>query len=284
MEITIVKPNGEKLEKFGKVEDGIITQLGKPIFSKVLCEKYGLLDKAKKVTSLRGLTTELKKCCFRPGTMEDGTIVTVRDPEAERKAEKTKQNAFLKQHGYTWGKESVYVDSYTASINPHLAKYDGDFAEEWVLRGPDGNEITQPIDDLLIDLGYFGEQGKIDREVKRVKEAEAAQIRKEAKEAKEKILAWFEAEFPKSEKPGDFVEVPGEEFHFPADGFNIYGGGYGFVIQSDGLWKIQNNGADGDMWSLNNYKTGGAGAIARWYPYDEKIANMIRQYCEKGLF
>ncbi len=45
------------------------------------------------------------------------------------------------------------------------------------------------------------------------------------------------------------------------DTFNIYGSGDKFIIDDLYIWYIQNNGMDGDNWSNNNIKTGGAGAI-----------------------
>ena len=46
------------------------------------------------------------------------------------------------------------------------------------------------------------------------------------------------------------------------DTFNSYGGGKKILDDGDCVWYVQNNGADGDDWACNNYRTGGAGAIA----------------------
>lgn len=53
----------------------------------------------------------------------------------------------------------------------------------------------------------------------------------------------------------EMLTIPGWE------GPNIYGGGRWMHIKGDDLYLVRNNGMDGDNWNLNNYKTGGAGAI-----------------------
>lgn len=55
------------------------------------------------------------------------------------------------------------------------------------------------------------------------------------------------------------------------EGFDIYGGGMFLLIKNDFLYFIKNNGMDGDNWALNNYKTGGAGAIASKLPLTEEV-------------
>lgn len=57
---------------------------------------------------------------------------------------------------------------------------------------------------------------------------------------------------------------------------DIYGGGSWFVIGSDWIWYVQNNGADGDDWSRNNVRTGGAGAIGWRAPYSDDLARKIK--------
>lgn len=57
----------------------------------------------------------------------------------------------------------------------------------------------------------------------------------------------------------------------------IYGGGDWFVLGSD-IWYVRNNGADGDNWSYNNVRTGGAGAIGWRIPYDPALAAELRAF------
>lgn len=61
---------------------------------------------------------------------------------------------------------------------------------------------------------------------------------------------------------------------------NAYGGGEWFVISPDGIWYVQNNGGDGDMWDVNNVRTGGAGAIGWRIPANEAIETEIRKLAE----
>jgi hypothetical protein len=57
-----------------------------------------------------------------------------------------------------------------------------------------------------------------------------------------------------------------------------YGGGSWFAVQpGKAVWFVQNNGADGDDWSRNNVLTAGAGAIGWKVPYNEKMAQEIRE-------
>lgn len=61
------------------------------------------------------------------------------------------------------------------------------------------------------------------------------------------------------------------------DSGNIYGGGSWFVIESDYIWYVRNNGGDGAMWDANNVQTGGAGAIGWRVPANERLAAELRR-------
>lgn len=61
-----------------------------------------------------------------------------------------------------------------------------------------------------------------------------------------------------------------------SDTSNVYGGGDWFIVGDDYIWYVENNGMEGDDWSLNNVQTGGAGAIGWRVPYDEDLAEQIR--------
>lgn len=65
---------------------------------------------------------------------------------------------------------------------------------------------------------------------------------------------------------------------------DLYGGGGWFVVDEDGagphgpaIWHVRNNGGDGDDWSRNNIRTGGAGAIGRYVPYDAALVDELRR-------
>jgi hypothetical protein len=63
---------------------------------------------------------------------------------------------------------------------------------------------------------------------------------------------------------------------------NLYGGGHWFIISGPRVWFIENNGADGDDWSHNNVRTGGAGAIGHYLDNDalaretESLLNVLQ--------
>jgi hypothetical protein len=56
------------------------------------------------------------------------------------------------------------------------------------------------------------------------------------------------------------------------DSGNIYGGGDWWVIGPEWIWHVKNNGTDGDDWSRNNVRTGGAGGIGHRVPYTPELA------------
>jgi len=45
-----------------------------------------------------------------------------------------------------------------------------------------------------------------------------------------------------------------------------------FVVGPEYIWYCQNNGSDGDDWSRNNVRTGGAGAIGWRVPRTDELA------------
>lgn len=277
--ITIKKTSGEVKTKSGIMVNGILTVDGRrPLFSGDLLKKYGLSLKVAGSMTVSTLTAEYKKCVFQEGTMEDGSIVTVKDPDAERKVEHNKQNDFLKKHGYNWKKESRYI----SGGEDLSGKYDGDFKNEWVLRGGGGKKFEGNISDLLTDLGYFGEQAKVEKAAREAKQAEEAAKREETKNAREVVIDYFSSfEGEKPETVEKFSEAT--LFHFTGFGFKN-GTGTGYAVQKNVIWKIDNNGMDGDDWRLNNYKIGGTGAIAQRFPYNTKIADLIQNFALPGLY
>lgn len=67
--------------------------------------------------------------------------------------------------------------------------------------------------------------------------------------------------------------VDGIEYERPGKGWTIYGSGTRYVVQENHIWKLENNGTDGGDWSMNNIRTGGAGAIGtRFVKTPERMA------------
>jgi DNA-binding transcriptional MerR regulator len=85
--------------------------------------------------------------------------------------------------------------------------------------------------------------------------------------------AFINAEYPASY---EMFDIEGEEIQHPRNPKNIYGGGEWWTITEKYIWHIKNNGMDGDDWSRNNVKTGGAGAIGRRIPHRGDVAEIIR--------
>lgn len=61
------------------------------------------------------------------------------------------------------------------------------------------------------------------------------------------------------------------------DSTDAYGGGDWWVVSPDAIWYCRNNGADGDDWSLNNVRTGGAGAIGWRIQHDREAEELLRR-------
>jgi len=74
---------------------------------------------------------------------------------------------------------------------------------------------------------------------------------------------------------GERPEEANPEGHRILDTRNIYGGGSWWVIGTDKIWYIQNNGMDGDNWAYNNVRTGGAGAIGWYVDFDKKLKSEL---------
>lgn len=81
------------------------------------------------------------------------------------------------------------------------------------------------------------------------------------------------------EMPAGSNIVDGERLF---DTQTIYGGGDWFVISPDAIWYVQNNGADGDDWSHNNVRTGGAGAMGWKIPFDAALADELKTLATKN--
>ena len=59
-------------------------------------------------------------------------------------------------------------------------------------------------------------------------------------------------------------------------GPDIYGGGTWWVLGTEWIWYVQNNGSDGADWGSNNVRTGGAGAIGWRTAATPEMATLIR--------
>jgi hypothetical protein len=102
-------------------------------------------------------------------------------------------------------------------------------------------------------------------------EAKASNVR-QARLGLQNIAAKIR-EVGKQPEGDNFAE--GDEIDLSDKSTRLYGGGEWFVIGKEFIWYVRNNGMDGDNWSHNNVRTGGAGAIGWRISFDEAIANEI---------
>ena len=121
----------------------------------------------------------------------------------------------------------------------------------------------------------------------RQKEAEEKRkIRKENEKVLQELLSKFKHAEYVNPLPLNELELISEGERIDDLGFkeDIYGNGRWFVIQKDKkyIWKITDNGMDGDNWSRNNIPTGGAGAIGVRISYTEEIEKMIKVIGKKN--
>lgn len=93
---------------------------------------------------------------------------------------------------------------------------------------------------------------------------------KKAAEQRRKALAAQIRE--QGEKPEGSHSPEGERI---TDRQTTYGGGDWFVVGEEHIWYVLNNGADGDDWSRNNVRTGGAGAIGWRVPRTQELADEL---------
>jgi hypothetical protein len=111
----------------------------------------------------------------------------------------------------------------------------------------------------------------------RRREREARRARRHQTHWKRVVTDWFKkhGERPKAESMPEGERI--------SDTFDVYGGGDTFVVGPDHIWYIQNHGAEGDDWSLNNVRTGGAGAIGWRVPYSRALDRLVRRLAGEEL-
>jgi len=111
-------------------------------------------------------------------------------------------------------------------------------------------------------------------------EAAALVARREAarrrKEAGAKLAAIAERIRETGERPHGPEVAEGERLVWDGAESVIYGGGRWFTLGPEWIWSIANNGSDGGDWSVNNVRTGGAGAVGWRVAATAELAAEIR--------
>ena len=122
-----------------------------------------------------------------------------------------------------------------------------------------------------------------ERKRKEEEERKRKEERKQLKQELEGLLSTVNKALEKKQRIKETDYSPqGEEIQHPLNPRNIYGGGEWFVIEENRILHILNNGMDGDDWSLNNVRTGGAGAIGFEIPKTDEVVNALRRTKEIG--
>lgn len=93
---------------------------------------------------------------------------------------------------------------------------------------------------------------------KEEEEKQEIEIEKEEKTIRENLIEKIKKHGAKEKMSFDDIK----DFTAIYDTLNVYGGGDAIYKKDDTYIYILNNGRDGDNWELNNFHTGGAGAIA----------------------
>ena len=181
------------------------------------------------------------------------------EPEDTRE----RQNAFLKERGYRWEKQSFYCSGDV-----------GDFVEYWALLDSAGNEVVGKTDGggwikeigsvkrILTELGYYGQEA-----VDAAAEAKAKSV--ERKRMREAVDAYFAND---ANRTGETFENAQAEFTTRPIQIEKHHPRRQFRIEKDCIWYESHNRSDGDDWSLNNCDYG----IARQYKFDTEIAECLR--------
>jgi hypothetical protein len=267
-----------------------------PVFSKLLIEKYGAsFDIAKKATlkDVLDQSNILSKCIFRLGKTEAGEVLT--DEEyRKRKEDKTSLQVIYKCNDLeAFGdlyKLNKRVDSATwMKIKPYIFYFEAEdecmcYGETkgWAISQSNVRKIEEVLD-IPQELRVFPTDEIVIKE-RKVKE-EAAKKEREKLEAESKrrkeliqecIDVFKDAEYVKH-PDGEQFQLSGKRIDHTNDRENIYGGGQWWIIDREYIWHVRNNGMDGDNWSYNNIHTGGAGAIGHRVPYNQELAEKLKE-------
>jgi len=131
-----------------------------------------------------------------------------------------------------------------------------------------------------MSFGVGDEQGHIYyAKVRAATEEESKSLKEKLQKQEDKKIAIQKIESLKKkiedegERPKETQNLSGERI---LDTQNIYGGGDWFEITNDAIWYIRNNGMDGDNWSNNNIRTGGAGGIGWKIPKTEEKVKELK--------
>jgi len=143
-----------------------------------------------------------------------------------------------------------------------------------LLQSGEGNLVFVGEEDENLGFGPMGETGWlvscIDKKTcdqrRKEQREERARRQREKEKADQLEMTMFSTDDGEYVIPnGKKISLQGIEFEREGKGFTIYGGGRRYVDTGEWLWRVDNNGGDGDNWGANNIRTGGAGGIGKRY-------------------
>lgn len=169
----------------------------------------------------------------------------------------------------------------TLKSGNHLYYWSNSFLEDAdMFYSPVGYRLDNAGIKLLQKAGYTIEVKTIEQQKQAFEQNEL--------ETKQRLQADLDkrgviAEAKKTAEMPEKVDFPeGEELEDKKFPINIYGGGIWYIIQPETIWVVENNGSDGDDWSQNNVKTGGAGAIGWKCKKTPELENAVRAISKKN--
>ena len=168
------------------------------------------------------------------------------------------QNKILRANGYKW----VKYDQDELDDNDDFDRNPG-----WYLFAANGREVSVQRAMREIEIGVETVAKEIAESEER--ERERAELVRELNALKRQCADLI---MRNGEKP-DSIQPNGERV---LNTQNLYGGGDWFVIEDKYIWYVKNNGMDGDNWSYNNVRTGGAGAIGWRMTIDTDVEDSLR--------
>lgn len=172
------------------------------------------------------------------------------------KLSRQEQNRILRRYGYRWLK---YDEE----------DYDVFNRSGWYLFSHDGRQVTVDRAFAEIERGVDAVARDIAAEIER--ERRHRELRREIDSSKSEIAAHIRRH---GTMPTGMNTPSGDVV---LDTQDVYGGGDWFVVGAGRIWYVQNNGGDGDNWSRNNVRTGGAGATGWYIAFNTETARRLRE-------
>lgn len=276
----IITPESEKELQSNIIEGKLVAANGRPIFYRELAEKRGLISRAMSATldealadpDLREIMVGLENVpqgyqvipkkaleAAKQRPKEEPTHVeVVPDTFGYRILTRLPKEIWQQLDGRYWGEDELEEMDYFDAVPDW--RYPRGAISKLLAAGYRvtiyGHEITEDSD-AAIEAAIAAHRAEVEAE----RQAKAARNAQRAALAKRLRELFDNAEHPDSESCKQIsrskrLQLLGSK---PQD---IYGGGEWYHLSDTHFWWVRNNGADGDDWSINNYPTGGAGAIA----------------------